>query len=81
MTHQSAESRSALVGDYSSRCFLVLRREESDLDEFVSEERFVERPQDRVADARLADMDDRAQRIRKPAECLALVAREFSSGV
>ena len=80
MTHQSTESRSTLVGDFASRCLLVLRREETDLDEFVSEERFVERPQDRVADARLANVDDRAQRVRKPAECLALVAREFWSG-
>lgn len=79
MTHQSAESRAALVGDRSSRCLFVLWREESDLDEFVGEERFVERPQHRVADARLAYVDDRAQRIRKPAESLALVARELWS--
>jgi len=80
MTQQSAESRAALVGDHSSCCLLVLRCEESDLDELVGAERFVERPQDRVADARLADVDDRAQRVRKPAECLALVARERRSG-
>ena len=80
MTHQSAESRAALVGDHSSHRLLVLRREESDLDEFVGEERFIERPQDRAADARLADVDDRAQRVCKSAECLALVARELWSG-
>ena len=80
MTHQSAESRAALVGDDSRRCLLVLGREESNLDELVGEERFVERSQDSVADARLADVDDRAQRVRKPAERLALVARELWSG-
>jgi len=80
MTHQSAESRAALVGDHSSRCLLVLRREESDLDELVGEEGFVERAQDRATDARLADVDDRAQRVRQSAERFALVARELRSG-
>ncbi len=46
----------------------------------MGEERFVERPQDRVADTRLADVDDRAQRVCKPAECPALLARELWSG-
>jgi hypothetical protein len=80
MTHQSAEGRAALVGDRSSGCLLVLRREESDLDEFVGEEGFVECAQNRAADARLADVDDRAQRVRKSAQRLALVARELRSG-
>jgi len=80
MTHQPAESRAALVGDRSSGCLLVLRREESDLDEFVGEQGFVECAQNRATDARLADVDDRAQRVRESAECLALVARELRSG-
>ena len=80
MTHQPTERRAAFFGDHSSRRLLVLRREESDLDELVVEERLIECPQDGFADARLADVDDRAKRVREPAELLALVAREHGSG-
>ena len=80
MTHQSAQGRAALVGDQASRRLLVLRFEEPNFDEFVGEKRFVECAQDGVADARLADVDDWAQRIRKSAERLALVARELRGG-
>ena len=80
MTHQSAERCTALLGDRLSRCLLVLGRQQTNLDEFVGEQCFVERAQNLIAHARLADVDDWAQRVRKPAERLALMTREYRSG-
>src|SRR5262245_61999175 len=80
MADEAAERRAGARGQRLGVATLVLRLVQPDLDQLVHRERLVDRAQHALVDPGLTHDDDGLERVRAPAQRLALARRELRGG-